>query len=366
MPRQVSWSGAVIGLAFTTMMLGTVAPSYAVREISVKINGNPVTWTSRPSCNDQSKCFDIAGTYGNIVIEPISVGSGPAAYARVELQVLESTGDSLRILNAKIRSTNTANSVPVSIILEREDISLPNTIAPSKIWYNVNLGGTFGDVAGHSITARGYFKGSSSSNNWDEIDQQGPVMTHTVTCSSAGCQTTFSNALLKRGEEESPSNAARWVKEELSITLKPSSNNNAESYVKLNPGSRIITSANPPDIELPPTPTPELSTLCSTTHSTARMFGCPSCVTEDGQVASTAKITLFASINWDNLQQDFARGKGEHLSSLAALLKIPNNQQPEFFQLAQDKYRTSPAGEKPAQLVTSLQATWNSRNPEVH
>jgi hypothetical protein len=74
-----------------------------------------------------------------------------------------------------------------------------------------------------------------------------------------------------------------------------------------------------------------------------------------------AKVTLFAKSNWHTLLEDFARGKGEHLASLATLLKIPANRQSEFFELAQEKYLASSGVEAPEQVVASLHKTWMSR-----
>ena len=78
-------------------------------------------------------------------------------------------------------------------------------------------------------------------------------------------------------------------------------------------------------------------------------FGTSGC-TNDGQVMSEHKVTMFASINFENLTQEMAQGQGEHLTSLASLLGVPAEQQPAFFSLAKDKYtsliqsgETSPA-----------------------
>lgn len=63
-------------------------------------------------------------------------------------------------------------------------------------------------------------------------------------------------------------------------------------------------------------------------------FGC----TQDGVVKNDQKTTVFASVNFENLSQEMAQGQGEHLASLASLLGVPAELQPEFFVLTQTKY----------------------------
>jgi hypothetical protein len=49
-------------------------------------------------------------------------------------------------------------------------------------------------------------------------------------------------------------------------------------------------------------------------------------------------VPVFASVNFENLKQDIAQGKGEYLSSLASLMGIPVEYQSGFFALTQEKY----------------------------
>lgn len=67
-------------------------------------------------------------------------------------------------------------------------------------------------------------------------------------------------------------------------------------------------------------------------------FGTSGC-TNDGQVMAERKTEMFVATTFDGLSEDIARGQGEHLASLAALLGVPAEHQAEFFALAQDKYR---------------------------
>ena len=43
-------------------------------------------------------------------------------------------------------------------------------------------------------------------------------------------------------------------------------------------------------------------------------------------------------MNFENLSQEMAQGKGEHLASLATLMGIPAEQHTAFFALTQERY----------------------------
>ncbi len=51
------------------------------------------------------------------------------------------------------------------------------------------------------------------------------------------------------------------------------------------------------------------------------------------------KANVFAIINFENLSQDMAQGRGEHLASLATLMGVPDDQQAAFFALSQERYQ---------------------------
>ena len=52
--------------------------------------------------------------------------------------------------------------------------------------------------------------------------------------------------------------------------------------------------------------------------------------TNDGQVMAEQKTNVFANLNFDNLSQEMAQGRGEHLASLATLMGIPAEQHAAF------------------------------------
>jgi hypothetical protein len=101
--------------------------------------------------------------------------------------------------------------------------------------------------------------------------------------------------------------------------------------------------------------------LMATTNGTfgSQTFGIStgtSGCTNDGQIMSEHKVTMFAAINFDNLSQEMAQGHGEHLASLATLMGVPAEQQGEFFALTQERYTSLiQAGEtSPVALLKAL------------
>ena len=60
--------------------------------------------------------------------------------------------------------------------------------------------------------------------------------------------------------------------------------------------------------------------------------------TGDGLVKDEYKPHMFVALNFDNLQADLAKGRGEYLTSVTELLNVPYQRQPEFFALLQQHY----------------------------
>jgi len=79
--------------------------------------------------------------------------------------------------------------------------------------------------------------------------------------------------------------------------------------------------------------------------------------TNSGRFTRIEEATLFASLTFENLSQEMAQGGGEHLASLATILGVPAEQQPEFFALTQEKYAALiQSGETtPAAMLKALQ-----------
>src|SRR5438309_9918609 len=83
--------------------------------------------------------------------------------------------------------------------------------------------------------------------------------------------------------------------------------------------------------------------LMATTNGTfgSQTFGIStgtSGCTNDGKVMAEQKTTMFAEINFENLSQEMAQGRGEHLASLATLLGVPAEHHAEFFAMTQERY----------------------------
>jgi hypothetical protein len=103
--------------------------------------------------------------------------------------------------------------------------------------------------------------------------------------------------------------------------------------------------------------------LMATTNGTfgSQTFGISSGTsgcTNDGVVFSEQKVNMFAEMNFENLSQEMAQGRGEHLASLATLMGVPAEHQAEFFALTQEKYTTLiQAGEAtPVAMLKALNA----------
>ena len=85
--------------------------------------------------------------------------------------------------------------------------------------------------------------------------------------------------------------------------------------------------------------------------------------TNDGTIFADQKVNMFASINFENLSQDMAQGRGEHLASLATLMGVPAEHQAEFFAMAQEQYTTLiKSGEAtPVAMLKALNAAMAGR-----
>ena len=76
--------------------------------------------------------------------------------------------------------------------------------------------------------------------------------------------------------------------------------------------------------------------------------------TNDGVIIKNKHLNM-ASRAFESLAEEMAQGRGEHLASLATLLGVPEEAQPEFFALVQEKY-TLLVGSDDTTAVTMLRA----------
>jgi hypothetical protein len=79
--------------------------------------------------------------------------------------------------------------------------------------------------------------------------------------------------------------------------------------------------------------------------------------TNDGRIWDSERASLFIGINYASLTEDMARGGGEHLASLATLMHVPLEYQPEFFASAQERFLSLVKGDEddPVVIADALQ-----------
>jgi hypothetical protein len=101
--------------------------------------------------------------------------------------------------------------------------------------------------------------------------------------------------------------------------------------------------------------------ILMSTASTSQALGCDLCVLADSSAPEAEKVRMFVMNNMDNLSQDMASGRGEHLTSLATLINIPVTQQTVFFSRAQEQYSAlaQQGTVTPEQLLATLETAWN-------
>jgi hypothetical protein len=93
-------------------------------------------------------------------------------------------------------------------------------------------------------------------------------------------------------------------------------------------------------------------------YSFAITSGTSGC-SNDGRIWDSERASLFIGINYASLTEDMARGGGEHLASLATLMHVPLEHQPEFFAVAQERFPSlvNGGGDDPVVMAEALQNT---------
>lgn len=110
---------------------------------------------------------------------------------------------------------------------------------------------------------------------------------------------------------------------------------------------------------------PWLVSSCAITESTTETVGNTvnasikfTSSTSPGQSSSARdqKVYAFTAVNFDRIREDMARGGGEHLTALAALLEIAPSEQPAFFALTQKSFPTLFSSDQttPEELLAKL------------
>ena len=163
----IRWKSGGVFVLCASAMLITIPTHAATGPISVIIDGQTLSWTSAASCTSQLTCFNIAGNYNGLRVDPYFVGSGQSAYARVNTPSADSSSDSLQITNTRISNT-TGSDKTFTIEIQQQDTAPPAN-NPSQ-WYNTSINGVFGLVNGNFIDAHPYVKVGSTGawqNGWD-------------------------------------------------------------------------------------------------------------------------------------------------------------------------------------------------------
>jgi len=96
------------------------------------------------------------------------------------------------------------------------------------------------------------------------------------------------------------------------------------------------------------------STNVTGSYTFAITSGTSGC-SNDGTIWDSQKAGLFIEINYANVMDDMARGGGEHLASLAALLGVTQDEEAAFFSLVQREDLFSAHGD-PVLLMERLEA----------
>jgi DUF3015 family protein len=60
--------------------------------------------------------------------------------------------------------------------------------------------------------------------------------------------------------------------------------------------------------------------------------------TEDGLIKTDHRVQAFMAFNFENIKADMAKGQGEYLASLGALMEIPSDRRASFYAHAQSRY----------------------------
>ncbi len=79
----------------------------------------------------------------------------------------------------------------------------------------------------------------------------------------------------------------------------------------------------------------------------------------DGVLKPDQKVNAFVAMNFENLKQDMAKGRGEYLISLSELLGVPRDRRESYFSFAQSRYGFVTAERRSlSEVVAALTPEW--------
>lgn len=111
------------------------------------------------------------------------------------------------------------------------------------------------------------------------------------------------------------------------------------------------------------------ATFKQTTDTTSNITGTTSghaWWSEDGLLNPEHKVIAFITLNQTNLEQDMAKGQGEYVTSLSALLGVPASERPAYAAAVQARYGQAQAASQntpDARLVLLQETAQDYRQP---
>lgn len=248
--------------------------------------------------------------------------------------------------------TTTPSSMPQGYVMQvwREHRYDPHTddLSP-PVWYKTVLSGTM------------WKGGASASGNWVKMDQGyvtnplgsaeralGTAKTWNYPCVPVcGASGTFNLSTSGKWLRPSEGGANELGSDNRTIRMKMSFKGRATDWLHIVPALQINSQDNASGDD-------DESDKC--TDQTCRCESSIKIITVTTSKAGrwitnvfstdskSAKLDAFAKATWPSLSEDIARGQGEYLSSLATLLNVPEERQPEFFAFAQEEYAKQAQG----------------------
>lgn len=345
-------------------------------QIVLEMGGNPACTRTSTAPHDTLTLTNVTcqdAVSGNTIT--ISNSGGTARIERESVPA-DATIDQLRLTNATITTNGPIQNFHLTFW--RTFAQGPNFL-PTTTYYRTKSMGTItqtnppgSDPGNNSIAVTGYVANPTTAPFLQMGVQKVYVLPCPPTCSSPFNMTTSQLWPRTPNPPYHDLTGDRIAKVDIVLTLfnATDSVSTGTNSIKINSQGQpddgiedIGTGYGDPGDQIPPSSrclSIFFTCVTATTKGTSQNLFQTASLMDAGPPDSQAKLALFAKSNWHNLLQDFAHGNGEHLASLAALLKIPANQQSEFFVLAQETYRTSTGGEAPEQVVASLHEMWSS------
>jgi hypothetical protein len=335
------------------LLLWLAMQGLSVASNTTMCNGNPnsppvpiqvTVGTETRSGNDQVVLNDAGGAAhqypAGISIAPLDpTTTDPMHHGNAIVTVTcDTSGDKLTLTNALITATAPVSNYLITFVATYTD---PPTSTPAvNVWYKLSGSGSFTRPNGlpttlDKIVAKGQVLNPVATGSWKPT---GSELTLSKTVQTGGPYDFFSSTKSWKWPRPPELSGLRQLKGTLTITLRT-----VNDQISLPVGVTLenTSSGGIDDPGLSSACGGIMSTTCATTASinaTAQALGCAECIDQASLDSPQQKAEHFVKVTWNNLSADLAKGQGEYLTSLATLLKVPNDQQLAFFSLAEDHY----------------------------